>query len=239
MDFPGGFMKRLCTICVRGGSKGVPGKNIRMLGGKPLVAHSIDQARESGLFNTVAISSDAEEILEVARRWKADVLIRRPAELASDRAAKVDAIQHCTLEAERSRGVQFDEIVDIDATSPLRTPDDIRGAVRLFEEKRPSNVVSAMPARRSPYFNLVELDDKGFAHLSKKPPSQPIVRRQDSPPCFDLNASIIVWSRESLFRQRSIFFPDTMLYVMPEERSWDIDTEVDFEIVNFLYQKTV
>lgn len=226
-------MKRLCTICARGGSKGVKGKNVRMLAGKPLIAHSIEQARASGLFDTLAVSSDSDEILEVARKWECDYLIKRPDELATDQAAKLPVIRHCVAEVERLSESTFDTLVDLDATSPLRTPADIAAAVRLLEESGAGNVLTAMPARRSPYFNLVEVDANGIVHLSK-PLSEAIVRRQDAPKCYDMNASIYVWRRPVLFQSAGLFNADTRLYVMPEERSIDIDSEMDFRFVEHL-----
>ena len=149
-------MKRLCTICARGGSKGVPEKNLMPVAGKPLIAHSLEQARRSGLFHTLAVSSDSAAILDAAEHWGADLRIERPAELATDSAAKLPVIQHAVEAAERITGERFDTLVDLDATSPLRTADDIRGAVALLEESRVSQVITGTPARRSPYFNLVE-----------------------------------------------------------------------------------
>ena len=227
-------MKRLCTICARGGSKGVTNKNIRDLGGKPLLAHTIEQAQESRLFETIAVSSDSQEILAVAKKWNVDILIARPAELASDVAAKIYAIRHCFEEAERISGARFDIIVDLDVTSPFRTIQDIRGAVKLLEDKNASNVITGAPARKSPYFNLVELDEKRLVKLSKQP-TYPIVRRQDAPKCFDMNASIYVWQRDSLHKKDGIFLDKTLLFEMPVERSIEIDSELDFKIAHFLW----
>ena len=227
-------MKRLAVICARGGSKGVPGKNLRDLAGKPLIAHSILQAKDSGLFDAVAISSDSGDILEAAKTWGADVTVTRPDALASDTAPKIPAIRHCAETAEEETGLNFDTIVDLDATAPLRNADDIRGAVELLEGSDADNVVSAMPARRSPYFNLVERDETGRVHLSK-PPATPIARRQDAPECFDLNASVFAWTRDTLFSDNDYALGDnTLLFVMPEDRSIDIDTETDFKFVEFL-----
>jgi N-acylneuraminate cytidylyltransferase/CMP-N,N'-diacetyllegionaminic acid synthase len=229
-------MKRLCTICARGGSKGVKNKNIRDLGGKPLIAHSLGQAKESGLFNKVVVSSDSDEILAVAKKWGADLTVKRPAKFASDTAPKLSAIKHCVEQTERICNEQYDTIVDLDATSPLRSVKDIQEAVRLLESKKVANVITGAPARRSPYFNLVERDEKGVVHLSKQPPV-PIVRRQDAPRCFDMNASIYVWRRDSFFQSNQLFLGDTLLYEMPEERSHDIDSERDFQIVEFLWRQ--
>lgn len=229
-------MIRICTICVRGGSKGVKNKNIRPLAGKPLLAHTLEQAKESGLFQRIAVSSDSDAILKVAEQWGADDLVVRPEELASDTAPKLPAICHCAKAAEIKAGKKADIIVDLDATSPLRLAEDIKGAVNLLEQKDISNVITGAPARRSPYFNLVEVDERGVAHLSK-PPGSSVVRRQDSPACFDMNASIYVWKRDALFDNTTVFNNDTALFIMPEDRSHDIDSELDFEIVEFLMKK--
>ena len=229
----GSAMKRICTICARGGSKGVKGKNIRPLNGKPLIAYSIEQAKQSGLFDVIAVSSDSDLILETAGSFGADYLIKRPDVLAIDQAAKLPVIKHCVAEVESLKGYAFDTIVDLDATSPLRSIEDIKAAVALLEDSGVSNVITAMPSRRSPYFNLVELNAKGFVELSK-PLEMPVVRRQDAPKCFDMNASIYAWVRSTFLTSDSIFNDDTKLYVMPEERSIDIDSELDFKFVEFL-----
>lgn len=226
-------MTRLCTICARGGSKGVKGKNVRTLAGRPLIAHSVEQAKASGLFDLVAISTDSAEIWEAAKAAGADLLVERPAELATDTAAKLPVIRHCVAEVEARTGRRFDTLVDLDATSPLRDPADIVDCVRLIEEEGAGNVVTAMPARRSPYFNMIELDAEGRVRLSK-PPTTAIVTRQSAPKCYDMNASIYVWTHAALFDRDGLFHDDTRLHVMPEERSIDIDGEVDFLLVELL-----
>lgn len=229
-------MRRLCTICVRSGSKGVGNKNIRNLCGKPLLAHSILQAKQSGLFEAVAVSSDGKSLLLAAEEWGADYCIERPAELASDFAPKVPAIRHCLTEAEKAAGHPFEIVADLDATAPLRSVSDIAGAVELLENSGAVNVVTGSAARHSPYFNLVETDRSGTVRLSKEP-GFPVFRRQDSPQCYDLNGSIYVWRRDVLLHSFSIFGKDTRLYEMPPERSADIDSELDFEFVEFLMRK--
>jgi len=229
-------MKLVCTICARGGSKGVKNKNLRPLLGVPLIAHSITQARASKLFDAVVVSSDSEEILRAALEAGADHAVRRPDELATDTAPKLPVIRHCFQEAERLRGTRYDILVDLDATSPLRQPADITDAVRLLDDPAVSNVITAMHSRRSPYFNLVEVDTSGRVGLSKPLPKG-IERRQDAPRSYDMNASIYVWRRESLFASDSLFQPGTRLYVMPEDRSIDIDSELDFDFVEFLAKK--
>lgn len=229
-------MSRICTICARGGSQGVKNKNIRELAGKPLIAHSIIQAKESKLFEAIAVSSDSDEILDIAKTWGVDLLIKRPVELATDYAPKIPAIRHCVQEVEKITDQAFDVVIDLDVTSPLRNVCDIHEAIKLMEQSHVSNVITGTPARRSPYFNMVELDENAVVKLSK-PLSYPIYRRQDAPACYDLNASIYVWKYEALFKNDTIFNDDTLLYVMPAERSIDIDSELDFAFVNFLLNK--
>jgi CMP-N,N'-diacetyllegionaminic acid synthase len=230
-------MTRICTICARGGSKGVINKNIRILNGKPLIAHSIDQAKRSELFDVIAVSSDSREILEISKQYGADLIIERPLELATDHAAKLPVIQHCVESAENMSGLSFDTFVDLDATSPLRTVEDIVNSVKEFEmNSEACNLVTGMRSRRSPYFNLVEKNSEGYVNLSKQL-KENIVRRQDSPECFDLNASIYIWNRTSLFNSQSVFNDFTMLFEMPEDRSIDIDSELDFEFVQFIANK--
>ena len=229
-------MKRICSVCVRAGSKGVPGKNLRILHGLPLLAHSVRQAVSSGLFDAIAVSSDSQEMLDVARRHGATYLVRRPPELATDQAAKLPAVQHCVMMTERSQGLVFDTCVDLDATSPLRDIEDIQAVVQLLEESGAGNVITGMPARRSPYFNMIEQGQNGEIQLVK-PTSPPLVRRQDAPPCFDMNASIYAWTREALMAKKELFNPDTRLHVMPEDRSIDVDSEVDFLLVELLLKR--
>ncbi len=226
-------MTRLCTILARGGSKGAPGKNIRPLGGKPLLLHSIDQAKASGLFDVVAVSSDDEAILALAKEGGADECVTRLAEHATDTAAKLPAIRHCVEEVEKRRDCSFDLVVDLQPTSPLREAQDISAAVLLVEVLGAENVITGSIAKSSPYFSLVEERTNGTVGLSK-PTDPPIVRRQDAPKCFDMNGSIYVWQRAALMAQDGLFLPTTRLYEMPEERSVDIDTELDFAFAEFL-----
>ena len=215
----------------------MPNKNIRTLCGVPLIGHSVSQAVSSGLFSEVAVSSDSDEILRIAEDFGATRLIKRPDDMASDKAPKLTAIRHCISETEKQSNKVFDVIVDLDATSPLRSTSDIEGAVALLNTSGATNVITGAPARRSPYFNLVELDSVGVASLSKPPQQAEIDRRQDSPNCFDMNASIYVWWRDALFGNDALFLDGTFLFEMPEERSMDIDSELDFELVEFLMKR--
>jgi CMP-N,N'-diacetyllegionaminic acid synthase len=228
-------MKMLCTICARGGSKGVPNKNLRTVAGRPLIAWSVLQAKAAGLFDRVAVSSDSVAILDAAMEAGADQAVRRPDDLASDTAGKVPAIAHAVAAAEAAAGYAFETLVDLDATAPLRLPDDIRAAVALLRETGAASVVTGCEARRSPYFNLVEERRDGSIKVAKR--ASGILRRQDAPRTFDMNASIYVWRRARFMADPKVFYPSTRLHEMPAERSHDIDTELDFELVAFLFDR--
>lgn len=229
-------MSLICTICARGGSKGVVGKNSRTLLGRPLLAWTIEQARQTGLFTAIAFSSDSDALLEEALRSGVDIAIKRPDEMATDTAPKIPAIRHCLEQAMLSTGHTPEIFVDLDVTSPLRLASDITGAVALLRDSGAPNVITGAPARRSPYFNLVEERKDGSVGLSKIA-DPPIVRRQDSPRCFDMNASIYVWRVAAFLDKPAVFYPDTRLFEMPEERSVDIDSEVDFALVELLFRQ--
>ena len=228
-------MKVICTICARGGSQGVKNKNLLNLLGKPLIAHTILQAKKSDLFECIVVSSDSKKIRDIALQWGADVVIDRPEELASATAGKLPAIQHAVNRIEKQQGCLFDMIVDLDVTSPLRVIDDIQQSVQLLSNSsKAGNLVTAAPSRRSPYFNMLEKKADGFVKLVTKNKESIILRRQDTPPCYDMNASIYVWKRKALFQKQQVITNSTLLYVMPEERSVDIDTPFDLKIVRLL-----
>ena len=226
----------LCTICARGGSKGVKNKNIKKINGKPLIAYTIEQAQKSGLFEHIVISTDSDEIAEVAKKYGAEVFFKREAKLASDTAGKLDVIRDAFIRSEKYYNKKFDYLIDLDATSPLRSVEDIINAYEQFLKNNHDNLITAMPSRRSPYFNMVEVDSNNKVYLSKSINSN-IVRRQDVPKSYDMNASIYIWKREAILYKNSLFLENTGLYVMPEERSIDIDTELDYKFVEFIMKE--
>lgn len=226
----------LCTICARGGSKGVKNKNIKELNGKPLIAYTVEQAKQSGLFDHIVISTDSDEIAETAVKYGAEVFFKRSAELASDTAGKLGVIKDAFVRSEEHYGATFKYLMDLDATSPLRSVNDIRASFAQFLCDGNRNLITAMPSRRSPYFNMVEVSSEGRVGLAKRLDSS-IVRRQDAPKTYDMNASIYIWTRDSILNDTSLFNDSTGLYVMPEERSIDIDCELDFEFVECMMKK--
>jgi CMP-N,N'-diacetyllegionaminic acid synthase len=228
----------LCTICARGGSKGVKNKNIKELYGKPLIAYTIEQAKASGLFEHIVISTDSDEITKISKEYGAEVFFKRSPEMASDIAGKLDVIKDAFKRSEEYYSKTFDYLIDLDATAPLRSIEDIVNSFNQFMENNNDNLITAMPSRRSPYFNLVEQDKDGKVYLSKNLGST-VVRRQDAPKSYDMNASIYIWKRDAILNENSIFLENTGLYVMPEERSIDIDTELDFKFVEFLMKNKI
>ena len=230
-------MKNLCTICMRGGSKGVPNKNISELHGKPLMAYSIEQALESELFEHVVVSTDSKKIAKIAKSWGAKVWFLRPLNLSTDEAPKIPVIRHAFQESELYFGHKFDTLVDLDVTSPLRRVSDIIEAYKKFIEDEADILISACIAKKNPYYNMVELIN-GKVQLIKQMKSTPEFR-QNAPKVFDMNASIYIWKRKSLKNYNSLFLKKTSLYVMPQERSIDIDTQLDWDFVNFMIGKSI
>lgn len=223
---------KLATICARGGSKGVPGKNRLIFRGVDLITHTIRTARDAGVFDVVAVSSDSDELLGLAQRAGADACIRRPDSISDGRASKLDAIVHAVDHVESSFGKQCSVVVDLDVTAPLRTSQDVRAALDLLDPPRVNRVFTASPSRRSPYFNLVEVDDEGIPRIPCG--GGGVVRRQDTPATMDLSGAVYVWTRDALRRPSPLIQPDARLLVLPAARLWDIDDPSDVAIVNAL-----
>lgn len=229
-------MKRIATICARKDSKGLPGKNKLLLNGLPLFGLAIKQAKMSSYFSEVVVSTNDPDILTDATKFGADLIIERPSVLSTDTAGKPATILHALLESERYFNTKYDTVVDLDVTSPLRISEDICGAINLLEEKKVCSVVTACDSHRNPYFNLLELNDSNYAKLIKEN-FFPVLSRQEAPMCFDMNAAVHVWNATDLKSNPVILYPNTLIYRMPAERSWDIDSFFDYEIVKFLYEK--
>lgn len=227
----------LCTICARGGSEGVPGKNIKKINGKPLIEYTIEMAKRIDRFDHIIVSTDSEEIADIAKQAGAEVPFIRPSDMASSTISKFPALRHALIQSENHYNKEFDCIVDLDPTSPLRIERDIDNCIDLILRDNVSNVITAMHSRRSPYFNLIEEDANGKIVISKSIDPPPTCR-QDSPQCYDMNASIYAWKKKVLMENEiPIFLDSTELYIMPEERSIDIDTEIDASFVAFLLNK--
>ena len=226
--------KILVTICARKGSKGLPGKNIRPLLGKPLIAHTIEQALSWGRGQQVVVSTDSEEIAEIARQWGAEVPFMRPAELATDTAGKLSVISHALKQAEKVFSTAYDLIVDLDPTAPLRTTADIERGIQVYRDVQSDVCFSVVKARKSPYFNMVERGTNGKIQLVK-PPGFAVLSRQASPQVWDMNASIYCYSRRFLLSNpETLWGVDSEIFEMSNESAFDIDEERDFIVTEAL-----
>ncbi|AJC88149.1 flagellin modification protein, acylneuraminate cytidylyltransferase [Campylobacter insulaenigrae] len=223
----------LCTICARGGSKGVKNKNIKKINNLELIAYSIIQAKNSKLFKHIVVSTDSDEIANVALKYGAEIFFKREAKLASDDAPKLPVMRDALLKSEKYFDTKFDTLIDLDASAPLRSSLDIKKAYELFIKENKQNLITAVPARRNPYFNLIEVNEN-CVQLSKKGNFN---TRQSAPKCYDMNASIYIFKRDKLLSSDDLFGNETSLYVMDERSAFDVDSEFDFEIVEFLIKK--
>lgn len=222
----------LGEIGARGGSKGVPRKNFRDLCGKPLIDWSLDQLFESARVDAVVVSTDDPEIYKHALKKGALDIGLRPAELATDTAGKWGVWQHALATSEAIIG-PVDAFLDLDCTAPLRADSDIDAALDLFFAQSPDMVMSCCEARKNPYFNLVEPDETGALHVSKPLPGG-VVARQAAPVVYEHAASTYVVAPDYLRRASSIFEGRVIPYLMDPERCLDIDSPLDFKLVEFL-----
>jgi CMP-N,N'-diacetyllegionaminic acid synthase len=208
--------------------------------GRPLIAHTIEYALDWGKADRVIVSTDSPEIARVSREWGAEAPFLRPPELARGEVPKMAVIRHALAEVERESGVRYDVVIDLDATAPLRRADDLEKAYALFMERRPLTVFSVVPARKNPYYNVVEEDADGFVHVSKDLGTA-VTCRQMAPVVYDMNASIHVYSREYLLDPNNwhVCSDRSLAYVMDELSFIDIDREIDFLCVEFLMEQGV
>ncbi len=227
----------LGSICIRGGSKGVPKKNIKILNGHPLLYYTINCANQSSLLDDLVVSSDDEEMLAIAQQLGAEKIIKRPDHLASDTSSKWDVFIHLVEEYEASMGKTVDYLVDLDVTVPLRKPEHIEGAIQMILDNDTDVVITGYEPERNPYFNMMELNDGKYASMVKKS-DKPIVRRQDAPVVFSLTPAVYVVKKEALYQFKHWSEARCMIYEIPRQNAVDIDTEFDFKLVEFLMQNT-
>ena len=224
----------LGTICCRGGSKGVPGKNIKLLNNKPLIAYSIETAMNASLLNDTIISTDDELIASTAKQFGAKVPFMRPSDLATDASSKWPVFIHALETYEKMHGIEVDYLVDMDVTVPLKNTADINGAIqKALDDTAVDVVITGYEPERNPYFNMMEIMPNGFAEIVKKG-EKPIVRRQDAPELYSLTPAAYVVKKSALYEFEHWSKAKCKIYPMPRERAVDIDTEIDFKIVEFL-----
>jgi CMP-N-acetylneuraminic acid synthetase len=223
-------MRIAAFIFARGNSKGLPGKNIRLLGGLPLIAHGIKLALNMPEVDKVFVSTDSDQIADVARQFGADI-IERPAHLATDTAPEWLAWQHA-ISYLAERNYHFDVFVSLPATSPLRSEEDVRGCLNLLTGGTDA-VITVTPAARSPYFNMVVVDAADCCSVVNS--AQNVSRRQDAPPVYDITTVAYVSTPGFITNHNRLFEGQVKSWVVPKERAVDIDDLYDFKVAEVFY----
>ena len=226
-------MNAIAFIFARGGSKGLPGKNIRPLGGKPLIAWSIEHAFAVKRIARVIVSTDSDEIAAVARTYGAEVPFVRPAELARDDSPEWLAWRHALTFLLETDGSLPDAMVSVPTTAPLRLPIDIENCLDQYEKGDSDVVITVTDAHRSPYFNMVKSNMNGTVGLVI-PPQSLIARRQDAPVVYDMATVAYVARPEFVMTHDASFEGRVRTVHVPTERAIDIDTMLDFQIAECL-----
>lgn len=220
-------------IFARGGSKGIPRKNIKPLAGKPLIGYAIDIGLSSDLIDRVIVSTDDEEIAQVARKLGAEVPFLRPGHLAQDDSPEWLAWQHALQTLQHQEDTRPEVFVSIPPTSPLRQVEDVEKCIRLLARGDTDVVITVTEAHRNPYFNMVRMDGDGLAHLLVDGGSS-VVRRQDAPLVYDMTTVAYAARPEFVLEARSVFDGRVRALFVPPERALDIDMELDFQFAEFL-----
>ena len=219
-------MKPLFVIPARGGSKGIPGKNIKPLGGKPLIAYSVEVARQLAPDSDICVSTDDPAIADVVREMGLEVPFMRPDYLATDNCGTYEVLLHAVKFFEKL-GRRYDTMVLLQPTSPLRTADDVRRCLEAYTPDA-DMVVTVVEAASNPYYNCYETDSDGFLHISKGDGSY--VRRQDAPKAWEYNGAVYVINIDSLKQMPLSKFPRRRMVEMERSRSIDLDTPLDWMV---------
>ena len=231
-------MNILITICARGGSKGIPGKNIKNLNNKPLLhftmEHAIAFAKQHSA--DIQLSTDSAEILDCAADLGYTTNYKRPDALGTDSVGKIEVIRHAWLWKEEQTGKSYDYVLDMDVTSPLRTMTDLTSALKKLKSTPEAlNIFSVNPAARNPYFNMVELSEDGYARVSKT--SSIIKSRQSAPPVYDMNASFYFFSREFMEEGYQRSTTNRSLVFVMDHICFDLDEPVDFTVLEIMLRE--
>ncbi len=216
----------------------MPRKNIRPLNGIPLIGYSIAIARQSPSIDQVIVSTDDEEIAEISRDFGADVPFMRPEALAEDTSNEFSAWKHAVEFYKNKINQSIDLFISLPATSPLRNVDDVEACISLYKAEKPDVVITVKNSVRSPFFNMVNKDHKGFCQIvNKASDGRYYSRRQDVPEVYDMTTVAYVCSPEFIAKSHSIFDGRMKSVLIPDERAIDIDTELDFTFAEFLVSK--
>lgn len=234
-------MNVLVTICARAGSKGVMNKNIRDFCGNPLIRYTLEAYQsfcelEKNLISNIylALNTDSKELIQQMDEERVDyILIKRKEDLAGDTVAKFDVIKDTMIEAEKICKIDFDVIIDLDLTSPIRTGKDIAGTFHALLENEDADIsFSVAESRRSPYFNMVYKKENGYYGTVFE---SKVVARQQAPICYDMNASIYAYRKMYLI-SGNMHDRKAVIWVMPDTGILDIDKEMDFELLEVIFK---
>ena len=225
-------MITVAFIFARGGSKGLPGKNTRLLAEKPLIAWSIEHAYAVKRIDRVIVSTDSQEIAYIAREFGAEVPFMRPMELAQDDSPEWLAWRHALNYLKETEGFLPKVMVSVPTTAPLRSPTDIDNCLDEYGKGNVDTVVTVTEAHRSPYFNMVKKNSDGTVRLVI-PPVSLMTRRQDAATVFDMTTVAYVINPEFVLSHESIFEGKVGMVEVPRERAIDIDTIIDFQMAEF------
>lgn len=228
-------MKNCAFIFARGGSKGLPRKNIKLLAGKPLLQYSIDTALATPSIEHVFVSTDDTEIADVARASGA-IVIERPSDLASDTSPEWLSWRHAIKWVQAHYG-EFDGFISLPATSPLRSIDDVEGAINKLFTTEADICISVTPASRSPFFNMVKQTETGMVELVNKPQGE-VARRQDAPAVFDITTVVYATTPHFVLNHYGIFSGKVTSIEVPKERAVDIDDIYDFKLAHAILEET-
>ena len=229
-------MKTVAFIFARSGSKGLPKKNTKLLAGKPLIAYSIEQALSVKRIERVIVSTDSDEIAQIASNFGAEIPYLRPIELALDDTPEILAWKHGLEFLQSTSGSLPEVMVSLPPTAPLRSRQDIENCLDEFYKKEADVVITVTDAHRNPYFNMVKTNVDGNVNLVNHTDST-ITRRQDAPQIYDVTTLCYVARPEFVMKHNSIFEGRVKAVHVPVERSIDIDSLLDFEIAEFLMNK--
>ena len=233
------LMDSVAFIFARGGSKGLPGKNIRPLQGRPLITWSISHALSVPRIRRLIVSTDDLDIARVALEAGAEVPFIRPAELARDDSPEWLAWRHALYWLTEDEGRLPDAMISVPTTAPLREPEDIEKCLDAFEGGHADVVVTVTSAHRNPWFNMVTIDENGAAALVNLPKLSTINRRQETPLVYDMTTVAYVARPQFVLSQSGIFAGRVKAVRVPPERSIDIDTLLDFRMAEFLLDQGV
>ncbi len=226
----------VALIPARGGSKGLPRKNVLEMAGKPLIAWSIIQAQQSNIIDRVVISTDDKEITEVADSFGAEIPFVRPKELATDEAKGIDVILHA-LRWLREHRQAVDIIVVLQPTSPLRLTEDIDNSLNLFLEREADAVVSVCRTEHHPYWSNVLPEDKCMKDFIRNEADKK--NREELPEFYRLNGAIFITKADFMIQNEGYYGDNTYAYIMPAERSIDIDSHLDFRLAGLLMENSI